>query len=248
MSWHYLPELAGVSSERTSLGGRRSARSRSTRTAERCFCDASETACFPCSQSGTTPPPSTGAHGVDLWMSSLAASRASLTRSSGSAPARTTSETSGPTPSASSVRWDRDACIWRTSQGSLFSSTLEPFSETWWRAGSASDGIASPRPPLEPRIDETASGLWATPSARDWKDTPGMAVTGTDPDGTERGRLDQLARQVYDAERRAGRKIQGMALNPSWVEWLMGWPIGWTELRPSATARFQQWSRTHGGS
>ena len=26
----------------------------------------------------------------------------------------------------------------------------------------------------------------------------------------------------------------GGSLNPSWVEWLMGWPIGWTDLKPLA--------------
>lgn len=35
---------------------------------------------------------------------------------------------------------------------------------------------------------------WPTCSARDWKDTPGMATTGTNPDGSERSRLDQLPR------------------------------------------------------
>jgi hypothetical protein len=33
-------------------------------------------------------------------------------------------------------------------------------------------------------------------------------------------------------------------LNPSWVEWLMGWPIGWTDLKRLETDRFrnvQQW-------
>jgi len=24
----------------------------------------------------------------------------------------------------------------------------------------------------------------------------------------------------------------GGPLNPDWVEWLMGWPIGWTDLKP----------------
>ena len=37
---------------------------------------------------------------------------------------------------------------------------------------------------------------WATPSARDWEDTAGMATTGTNPDGSERTRLDQLPRQA----------------------------------------------------
>lgn len=37
---------------------------------------------------------------------------------------------------------------------------------------------------------------WTTPSSRDWKDSPGMATTATNPDGTERERLDQLPRQA----------------------------------------------------
>lgn len=35
---------------------------------------------------------------------------------------------------------------------------------------------------------------WPTASSRDWKDTPGMAVKATNPDGSERTRLDQLPR------------------------------------------------------
>ncbi len=37
---------------------------------------------------------------------------------------------------------------------------------------------------------------WTTPSARDWKDSPGMATTATNPDGSERNRVDQLPRQA----------------------------------------------------
>ena len=37
---------------------------------------------------------------------------------------------------------------------------------------------------------------WVTPAARDWKDTPGMATEGINPNGTKRNRLDQLPRQV----------------------------------------------------
>jgi hypothetical protein len=35
-------------------------------------------------------------------------------------------------------------------------------------------------------------------------------------------------------------------LNPPWVEWLMGWPIGWTDLEPLATDKFRQWYDSHG--
>lgn len=38
----------------------------------------------------------------------------------------------------------------------------------------------------------------------------------------------------------------GGQLNPGWVEWLMGWPIGWTDLKPLEMDRFQQWKRLHG--
>ena len=38
----------------------------------------------------------------------------------------------------------------------------------------------------------------------------------------------------------------GGPLNPEWVEWLMGWPIGWTDSEHSATAKFRLWLHSHG--
>ena len=32
-----------------------------------------------------------------------------------------------------------------------------------------------------------------------------------------------------------------------WVEWLMGWPLGWTDLKPLETDRFRQWLERFGG-
>jgi len=42
------------------------------------------------------------------------------------------------------------------------------------------------------------------------------------------------------------RTAIGGKLNPEWVEWLMGWPIGLTDLKPLEMAKFQQWRRSHG--
>ena len=39
----------------------------------------------------------------------------------------------------------------------------------------------------------------------------------------------------------------GGSLNPTWVEWLMGWPLGWTDLKPLVTARCRNAQRRHGG-
>jgi hypothetical protein len=38
----------------------------------------------------------------------------------------------------------------------------------------------------------------------------------------------------------------GGALNPTWVEWLMGWPLGWTDCAVLATDKYQRWLRSHG--
>lgn len=35
-------------------------------------------------------------------------------------------------------------------------------------------------------------------------------------------------------------------LNPDWIEWLMGWPIGHTALKPLETGRFQEFEQQHG--
>jgi DNA (cytosine-5)-methyltransferase 1 len=42
--------------------------------------------------------------------------------------------------------------------------------------------------------------------------------------------------------------LNGGSLNPTWVEWLMGWPLGWTDLAPLETDRFRQWFDSHGRS
>lgn len=40
----------------------------------------------------------------------------------------------------------------------------------------------------------------------------------------------------------------GGALNPDWVEWLMGWPIGWTACEPLEMGKSQQWPQWHSGN
>ena len=32
----------------------------------------------------------------------------------------------------------------------------------------------------------------------------------------------------------------GGRLNPVWIEWLMGWPLGWTDLKHLETVKYQQ--------
>lgn len=46
-------------------------------------------------------------------------------------------------------------------------------------------------------------------------------------------------------ERILEQETSGGTLNPTWVEWLMGWPLGWTDLKPLATDRFRSWLQQH---
>ncbi len=74
---------------------------------------------------------------------------------------------------------------------------------------------------------EVMTANWATPTARDWKDNASADV----PTNSLLGR--QAPRTMKD-----GTESQ-MTLNPRFTEWLMGWPIGWTESELAETEWFR---------
>ena len=86
----------------------------------------------------------------------------------------------------------------------------------------------------ESRLEDQVQG-WTTPSARDWKDTPGMATTGTNPDGSTRERMDQLPRQIHGAtgiSSSVATEKRG-ALEPQFARWLMSFPEIWDSVSPN---------------
>jgi hypothetical protein len=46
------------------------------------------------------------------------------------------------------------------------------------------------------------------------------------------GSWDLLKKNTTIEEARSMGAENGGKLNPDWVEWLMGWPLGWTDLKP----------------
>jgi len=91
----------------------------------------------------------------------------------------------------------------------------------------------------QPRLQDAVK--FATPCARDWKEQTLSMSLAKAHGNTEKSR--QLPRQL-SAE---CPELHGGQLNPTWVEWLMGWPLGWTGLKPLETDKFQAWRHSHGG-
>ena len=75
---------------------------------------------------------------------------------------------------------------------------------------------------------------WPTPSSNSGT---GGAVGLAGGSGNRKRLYDMLGEEE-------GKKMGCQSLNPNWVEWLMQWPIEWTDLKPLGTGRcrsVQQW-------
>ena len=239
MSWHFLPDLVGASWDHAFSVGGRSARSNSIHIAERCFSKGKKMVCWTCFRYGTMSEPSTDDRGMELWILSLLASRANHLALPEKEKEKTTSRISGLNPSASFAKYDPASACWRTSQVSLFTNTLDEYSETWPRAGIIADGIVYQRPPLAPLTRGTGSGLWLpTPCAQEGGFNKSLGINSK-----IRPSLAMMARKNLWPMPNA---LVGGRLNPRWVEWLMGWPIGWTSLEPLEMDKFQEWFKKHG--
>lgn len=107
-----------------------------------------------------------------------------------------------------------------------------------------------------------------TPTSRDWKDSGSSQGNRKSPNlgtiasrfptprtkgmcggtGSYRKMKDLEAKGIISSEeRRQMTAGSGGQLNPTWVEWLMGWPLEWTALKPLATGKFLQWRQLHSG-
>lgn len=73
-----------------------------------------------------------------------------------------------------------------------------------------------------------ARNYMATPTARDWR-------SGKASQATMERNSRPLSEQI------------GGQLNPNWVEWLMGWPPGWTDLKPLVMDKCRNARLKHGG-
>lgn len=140
------------------------------------------------------------------------------------------------------ARFDPDGRCWRTSQTCLLETTgdgFSEFSETWPRSGLMRSGTVYRLPPLVRIISATGFGSWPTPQASD--STSGgrkpddlATVAAIWPTPTSRDHKDTGDCANVPVNALLGRSVKpskaGGSLNPTWVEGLMGFPHGWTDV------------------
>ena len=100
---------------------------------------------------------------------------------------------------------------------------------------------------LNDAVDFIEKRAWPTPTVGDSKSSgsrntstskanEGMSLTDATRGDGGMGRLGGINSSPLKA--RVGGK-----LNPDWVEWLMGWPVGWTSLDPLPAERMSEWEK-----
>jgi hypothetical protein len=124
----------------------------------------------------------------------------------------------------------------------LSEGTQQPkFSTTWPRSGCLSNGTAYRLPPLVPLTGEIGCGLWATPSAADAVGTTGGGMDKSLRSDvrmwpTPASRDYRHPNAMSCSARGGGTKgeqlpnVIGGPLNPTFVEFLMGYPRDYTEV------------------
>ena len=217
-------------------------------------------------QCGPMPGPSTASRGVERWIVSLRESRASHSAQTESDEESTTLGGSGLPFGEYLVKFDQASSSWKTAQTS-FLTPSKSSSPTFPKSGGMQNGMCFQREPAERHTAVEGRFFWPTPNASDAHcgpdgrlyfltaaikmqtsiPTPVASddIRGSDksaPDPRRGRRLITVARQM---DTPPGERVVGGKLNPPWVEWVMGFPMGWTGLEPLETVSFQQWLLAH---
>jgi len=258
MSWLYSRVLVEAFLGDTSLDGEQSVQS-SGNPIPQVYCAQDKMTAFSrLSRFGMTYKPLTESRGEELLTLYLEDFHAKTSQQQEKAQGLTESgQECGEKWHASFTKYDLDSSSWKTHQ-CLLLGDLEEFSETWPQWGLMRNGECWEQRTLEQTIKGTESGLsekWPTPrscsamaatitpeSAWNEKRNPNLETvvgrrtwpTPTCHMSNEKGSPSEFKRQSPGLWTVVliGKDRAGGILNPTWVEWLMGWPLGWTDLKP----------------
>jgi len=159
------------------------------------------------------------------------------------------------------AKFDPNTSSWKTPQCSLLGDS-ELYSETWPRWGTMRNGECWEQQTLVPHIKETESGLWPTPVHSEARQ--GLQIRRDGKKGSQQslttavmtwptprtagmcggtGSWDLLNKNTTVEEARQMGAGNGGKLNPDWVEWLMNWPIKWSNLNEFNPKEFKRWQK-----
>ena len=204
-------------------------------TAEKSYSKDKEMESCQSSQSGMMSAPLTELRGEEKSMSSAEDSLAKTSQQQEREPGSQESEAdSGERWPESLAKYDPNTSSWRTHQCLLFEDLTECLA-IFPRWGMMHDGELWELAMLAHLIEENESGFWPTPLARD---------TITDSISERKRETPHMETEI---KIRLGLPIQlNLVLHPWWIEMLMGWPTGWTDLKPLEMDRFHLWLQQHG--
>jgi hypothetical protein len=225
MSYTYLLEQGEESSAASFSDIPPSVLSRLNLTAEKSYSKDNGTASCPSSQSGTMFAPSTANLGAEKLMSSAGDSLAKTFQAQGGGQESQANEADcGQKWPESLAKYDQITSSWRTHQCLLFEDLTECL-EIFPRWGMMQNGELWELTCSEPIITVPDGGWLPTPTCADAKNAGGR-------------------QNQYDLSRHA-REITGKRLSVHYSEWMMDWPVGWTDITPLEMDKFQLWLQAH---
>lgn len=232
MSYTYLQELGEESSAECFSDIPVFVLSRLNLTHEKSSSKDSETESCPTSPYGMTLQRSTGTRGADslMWYVGDSPVRTYLPPEKVKESEGESGQDFGPSSPESFAKYNPHTYTWKTAQCSLFGG-LTSFLGTWPRWGMMQDGECFPLPMLEHDTSVKGYGAWPTPTK--WEE---KYVNSKSPGDHYHG-IGWILWNQYNLQPR-----------PEIYQEMMGWPIGWTNLKPLEMDKFQQWLNSHGKS
>ena len=203
---------------------------------------------------GQILPHSMASSGVAKWIRSLGASpvRTFQSQERKQESMKGQDRDSTTTTSDSFTKYDPDSSLWRTYQACWITGQWELYSENFPKWGSMRNGECSQRQEWVAPINGRESSSWPTPRKNDFKGHCTEATTRKDG----KCRNDQLVNAVIhtgplgQTKQTSGGKSsttppispqQLRRLNPTFVEWLMGMPTGWSLPTPIDQSAYRLW-------
>lgn len=137
------------------------------------------------------------------------------------------------------AKWDQDTFSWKTPQ-CLFQEDSTKFSVILPQWGIMLNGEIFPVTKCKTHNRDKGFLSLPTLCATECKDSSKASILAK----SDRG--GRVARRLCALSEKTRSLQEIVTLNPCFGEWMMGWPIGYTGLKPLETGRFQTWLNSHG--